>query len=592
MPSSTRYAPILTRVEDDLQALNTGSAGSTRTEMRMARPSPKTAAQHLVDALTIQGVDRVFCVPGESYLAVLDALHEHREDVQLIVCRHEGAAAMMAEADGKLTGRPGICMVTRGPGATNASAGIHVAHQDSTPLIVFVGQVARGQLDREAFQEIDYRRMFGQLTKWVAQIDRSDRVAEYISRAFSIAMSGRPGPVVLALPEDMLVETVELVAPAPVAAVEIHPSSAQLEEMRSLLAGAQRPLMIVGGSRWTADASAAVQVFAESNDLPVIASFRRQDRFDNSHPAYCGDIGLGANPKLVARVRAADLLLVVGAKLGEVPTGGYNLLQIPTPSQTLIHVHADADELGRLYTAALAINATPAALAARLGDIEPIPSPVWSEWRREARANYEAWQAPKPQPGKFDLGQAVLMMRDRLPEDAIFTNGAGNFSVWLHRFHRYRQLGTQLAPTSGSMGYGVPAAIAAKLRHPDRTVVCLAGDGDFQMSLQELSTAMQFGAAVLFIVVDNGIYGTIRMHQERHYPGRVSGTDMANPDFVTLAKAYGAHAEFVDRTEDFAEAFDRALAEKRTALIHVRVDPEALTPGQTLSQIRDQALSR
>jgi acetolactate synthase-1/2/3 large subunit len=434
--------------------------------------------------------------------------------------------------------------------------------------------------------------MFAGMTKWVAQIDRADRVGEYVAQAFAVATAGRPGPVVLAMPEDMLVERVDLPPARPVPSVEIHPSAEQLSRLRALLAEAERPLLIVGGSRWTAAAGAAVERFAAANDLPVVASFRRQDRFDNAHPGYCGDLGLGVNPRLRTRVRDADLLVVFGARLGEVPTGGYGLLDIPVPRQKLVHVHADAGELGRVYQPTLGINATPVAFAARLGELEPVVRPAWSAWRAESRQDYERWQVPPAQPGRFDLGEAVRAMSARLPPDTIFANGAGNFSVWLHRFHRYRRLGTQLAPTSGSMGYGVPAAIAARLRHPDRAVICLAGDGDFQMTLQELSTAAQHGAAVVFVVIDNGTYGTIRMHQERHYPGRVSGTDLFNPDFVALAKAYGAEAELIEATADFMPALERALACGRMALLHVRVDPEALTPAQTLTEIREEALRR
>ena len=447
-------------------------------------------------------------------------------------------------------------------------------------------------MDRGAFQELDYRRVFGQLAKWVAQIDHADRMHEYVARAFAVAMAGRPGPVVLALPEDMLVETAALPAPRPVEAPELRPSPAQMQDVAQLLGAAKRPLVVVGGSGWTPDAVARLEGFAAESELPVAASFRRQDRFDNAHPCYVGDFGLGANPKLHARFRDADLLLAIGARFGEIPSAGYQLLDIPTPRQPLVHVLPDPDEIGRLYAPTLGIVASPGGFATMLEHIGPLPAASWRTWRDEARADYEAWQTPKAQPGRFDLGQAVLWMRDTLPPDTIYTNGAGNFSVWLHRFHRYRGLGTQLAPTSGSMGYGVPAAVAAKLRHPDRTVVCLAGDGDFQLTMQELGTCLQHGVAVIFVVIDNGTYGTIRMHQERLYPGRVSGTDMVNPDFAALARAYGAHAEFVEETSAFGPAMERARASGRIALLHVRVDPEALTPDRTLSQIRGTQAQR
>jgi acetolactate synthase-1/2/3 large subunit len=553
--------------------------------------TPRTGARILVDQLQIHGADRVFCVPGESYLSVLDALSD-RNDIQTIVCRQEGGMAMMAEADGKLTGRPGICMATRGPGATNASAGLHVAMQDSSPMILFVGQIARGHREREAFQELDYRRMFGQLAKWTAEIDTADRIPELVARAFRTATSGRPGPVVLALPEDMLDETATVEDAPPYAPTESYPAASQLAELGRLLAGAERPLALVGGARWDEASWLALQRWAEANELPVAAVFRRQDRFDNEHRCYVGDVGIGINPALKQAIDAADLLIAIGCRLGDMTTGGYSLLEIPAPKQRLVHVHADPAELGRVFQPTLAINASPRGFAAGLAATERAASPGGSKWRAELRAAYETWQKPVDPPGALNLSVVVRALRERLPDDAIFTNGAGNFATWLHRFNRFRRLGTQAAPTSGSMGYGVPAAIAAKLRFPDRPVVAFSGDGDFMMTGQELATAMQFGANVVVLVVDNGMYGTIRMHQEREFPGRVHATALRNPDFAALAQAYGAFAATVERTEDFMPAFERALAAGKPALLHLKLDPEAITPRQTLSEIRAAALGR
>lgn len=547
-----------------------------------------TVAQHLVHALSIHGADRVFCVPGESYISVLDALADHRDKIDLVTCRQEGGAAMMAEADAKLTGCPGICMVTRGPGATNASAGLQVAFQDSTPMILLIGQVGLNFAEREAFQEIDYRRMFGQLAKWVGQIDNPARIQEFMARAFSVSMSGRPGPVVLALPEDVLTQTVEATPVVPRSPVEIYPSPAQIEQVGDLIGGAKRPLVVVGGSRWSEAASERLTRFADSFDLPVAAAFRRQDYFDNSHRCYIGDLGLGVNPKLAKRVRNADVVLALGSRLGEIASNGFKLFDIPTPRQALIHVLSDADELGRVYSPRLAINATPAAFTEALARLSPPDERPWRETLETARQEYGAWQTPRELPGEFNLGQAVVALRNAVPADTIFTNGAGNFSAFLHRFNRYRGFGTQLAPTSGSMGYGVPAAIAAKLRYPHRPVICLAGDGDFLMTGQELATARQYGAAAVFIVIDNGMYGTIRMHQERHYPGKVSGTMLENPDFVRLGEAYGARAELVERTEALLPAVESALSANELTLLHVKVDPEALSPGQTIAEIRGE----
>ncbi len=536
----------------------------------------------LVDQLVVHGADTAFCVPGESYLAVLDGLHA--SPINLITCRAEMGAANMADAYGKLTGRPGICLVTRGPGATQASVGVHTAFQDSTPLILLVGQVASDQVEREAFQEVDYRRMFGQMAKWVAQIDRVDRIPEYLARAFATATSGRPGPVVLALPEDMLAAESDIADAKPFHAVQPHPSGEQIERVRQLLTSAERPFVILGGGGWTADASRDVRTFLEENELAAGAAFRRQDALDNDSPSYVGDVGIGINPKLAARVREADVLLAISARLGEITTSGYTLLTSPTPAQTLVHVHPGAEELGRVYRPELPILSSPENFARAVRDLRV--EPRWRERTREARADYEEWQQPPQVPGDVDLAACMQELRERVPPDTIVTNGAGNFTVWVHRFWRWHVFPSQLAPTSGAMGYGVPAAVAAKVVAPGRQVVCFAGDGDFLMSSQELATAVQYDLPVLFVVVDNGMYGTIRMHQERHFPGRVVGTDLRNPDFAAYAESFGAHGETVTRTEDFAAAADRALASGKPAVLALKVDPEAITPRTTLSAIR------
>jgi acetolactate synthase I/II/III large subunit len=551
----------------------------------------RSGGQLVVDTLVAYGVDRVYCVPGESYLTVLDALHD-APGIETITCRQEGGAAMMAEADGKLTGRPGICMVTRGPGATNASAGLHVAHQDSTPMVLFIGQVDRGAMERGAFQEIDYRRMFGEVAKWVAQIDRADRVQEMVARAFAVATSGRPGPVVLALPEDMLDDVATAAELTPPRRLETYPSGEQMTEVAAGLRSAERPLVILGGTGWDQETCTAIRKFAEESGVPVAASFRRQDLFDNDHPNFIGDVGVGLNPKLRQRIEQCDLLLVIGSRLGEMVTGGYSMIAIPQPKQAMIHVLSGPEELGRVYQPALAINATPRGFAKGLEAISVKPKDSWRDWLSAGRAEYEAWQKPAAIPGSVQMGPIIHWLRAHLPDDAIITNGAGNFSVWIHRFFRFRTFGTQLAPTSGSMGYGYPAAVAAKIRHPDRAVVCVAGDGDFMMTGQELATAVQYGAGVIVILVDNGMYGTIRMHQERNFPARTVATDLKNPDFAILARAYGAHGETVERTEDFAPAFERAFASGLPAIIHVKIAQEAITPSQSISQIRAAALEK
>jgi len=552
---------------------------------------PRTGGEILVANLVAQGATHAFCVPGESFLAVLDALYGVRDRLQLVVCRQEGGAANMAEACGKLTGRPGIAIVTRGPGASNAAIGIHTAAQDSTPLILLVGQVGSDFADREAFQEVDYRRMYGSIAKWVAQIDRPERIPEYVARAYRVAMSGRPGPVVLALPEDMLAARVNCADVGRVEATPAAPTPAQIAAARALLATAARPLVLVGGSRWDAGAVAALQHFAECNALPVACAFRSQDLFDNRRANYAGDVGIGINPELAARVRGADVLLVIGERLGEMTTSGYTLLEAPVPAQALIHVHPGSDEPGRVYQPALAIVATPGSFLAAMNDAPPLDAGAWRAAAAAARTEYEAWQAPRPVPGALDLWQVVLWLDRRLPDDAILTNGAGNYSTWLHRLYRYRGFRTQLAPYSGAMGYGVPAAVAAKATDPRRMVVSWNGDGCFLMNGQELATAVQYGLAVIFVVIDNGMYGTIRMHQERVYPEHVYGTALVNPDFAALARAYGAHGETVTRTAEFAPAFERAVHAGKPALLHLKVDPQALTMNASLDTLRAQGLA-
>jgi acetolactate synthase-1/2/3 large subunit len=551
--------------------------------------STRTAGQILVANLIAQGADLAFCVPGESYLAVLDALYDARDRLRLIVCRHEGGAAYMAEAYGKLTGRPGIALVTRGPGASNAAVGLHTAAQDSSPMILFVGQVGGEFADREAFQEIDYRRMYGSSVKWVAQIDRADRIPEYVARAFRVAQSGRPGPVVLALPEDMLSGSAAVDDAARVEPTVLHPGPGSIAALRARLEKAQRPLVLVGGSGWSERACADIARFVADNDLPVACAFRNQDLIDNRDGHYAGDVGIGPNPKLAARMRDADLLLVIGERLGESVTSGYSLLSVPDPSQALIHVHPGADEVGKVYQPALAIAASLPEFCAALAEMPPIAAPAWAGAAAQAHADYLSWQDPRPMPGELDLWRVVGHLRERLPEDAILVNGAGNYATWLHRLYRYPRYRTQLAPYSGSMGYGVPAAIAAKAVNPQRFVLSWNGDGCFLMNGQELATAVQYGLGIVFVVVDNAMYGTIRMHQEKQYPARVYGTDLANPDFAALARAYGAHGETVSRTAEFEPAFERALAHGGPALLHLRIDPQAITMNATIDELRAQS---
>jgi acetolactate synthase I/II/III large subunit len=545
----------------------------------------RSGGQVLVDQLVLHGAELAFGVPGESYLAVLDALHD--APLRLVVTRHEGGAANMAEAYGKLTGRPGVCMVTRGPGATHASNGVHTAFQDSTPMLLLIGQVARDTVGREGFQELDYRAMYGAIAKWATQVDSAERLPEIVARAFAVATSGRPGPVVLALPEDMLTDPVA-VSDAPAhRPVGPAPAAADMARLGELLAGAVAPLAIVGEGGWSARAGADIAAFAEAQALPVAASFRCQDYVDNASPAYAGHAGLAMDPALARRIREADLLVAIGGRLGEIPTDGYTLVRPGVPTQRLVHVHPDPDELGAVYQPALAIVSGLEAFAAAARALEPAGAAARTGLLEAARGEYERNLGDvRELPGPLQLSAVMAALRERLPAEAILTNGAGNFSVWAHRYYEFHRYPTQLAPRSGSMGYGVPAAIAAKAVHPDRPVVCLTGDGDFLMTGQELATAVQEELGIVVLVVNNAMYGTIRMHQERHYPGRVVGTDLRNPDFVAYAHAFGAHGALVERSEDFAAALDEALACGRPAVVELRVDPQAITPRQTLDEIR------
>ncbi len=549
----------------------------------------RSGGRILAEQLRIHGVEFAFGVPGESYLALLDGLYDIPE-IRYVICRQEGGAAMMAEAYGKLTGKPGVCMVTRAPGATNASPGLHIGFQDSTPMVVLVGQVGRAMMEREAFQELDYRRMFGQMAKWVAQIDQADRIPEMVSHAFHLATSGRPGPVVLALPEDMLRERSAAPDAAPYKRVQAHPGAADMARLAELLAGAERPFVILGGGGWSAGAVADMRAFVEANALPVGTSFRCADRLDNSHANYAGIVGIGLDPKLERRIKDADLLLVVGARLGEITTGGYQLIDIPRPKQTLVHVHPGSEELGRVYQGELLINSGMAEFAAAAKALAPVDAAPWAEATAAAHRSYLESLEPKAIPGELQMGEVMAHLRETLPPEAIVTNGAGNYAAWPNRFYQYRAYPSQLGPTSGSMGYGTPAAVAAKLVYPERPVVAFAGDGCFLMNGQELATAVQHDLGIIVLVVNNGMYGTIRMNQERAYPGRVFGTDLKNPDFAALARAYGAHGETVARTEDFAPAFARALHAEGPSVLELRVDPEALTPNASISEIREAAM--
>jgi acetolactate synthase-1/2/3 large subunit len=550
----------------------------------------RSGGEVLVDQLVAQGVQHVFCVPGESYLAALDAFHDR--SIPVTICRQEGGAVMMAEAVGKLTGRPGVAFVTRGPGATNGSPGLHIARQDSTPMIMFVGQIARDMREREAFQEIDYRAAFGSIAKWATEIDDPARIPELVSRAFYTATSGRPGPVVMALPEDMLVERVSVADALVADPVETWPGLNDMSRLQKMLWAAERPIMLLGGSRWSDAATAAVARFAERFAVPVVTTFRRTHLFDATHPCFAGDIGVGPNPKLVARIKAADLVILVGGRLSELPSQSYTVLDIPNPKTSFVHVHPGAEELGRVYRPDLGINASPTAFAAALEGLQPPNEIRWRGETKTARDDYVAWtEKPTAMPGSVNVGEIMVWLRDVLPPDSILTNGAGNFSGWLHRFYRFRRSGVLLAPTSGSMGYGVPAAVAAKRLYPERTVFCIAGDGDFLMNGQEFATAVQYDLPIIIAVVDNGMYGTIRMHQEREYPGRVIGTALRNPDFAAYARAFGGWGATVEKTADFAPAFKAAQESGKPAILHLKIDPEGITTSTTLSAIREKSIA-
>ncbi len=564
------------------------------TPMNNANPTPRSGGHLVADALITHGVDTAFGVPGESYLGVLDGLYSHRNDFRFVICRQEGGAAFMAESYAKLTGKPGVCLVTRGPGATNAAIGVHTAHQDSSPMILLVGQVGNDFVEREAFQELDYRRMFGPMAKWVAQIDDAARVPEYMAHAFQVATSGRPGPVILALPEDMLSAMANVAEAKPYRAVQSHPGAADMVRVAELLASAERPFVIAGGFGWTRDAARQLREFAEANHLPVGCAFRFQDCMDNGHPNYAGDVGIGINPKLFARVKNADVVLCIGARLGEMTTSGYTLFDVPLPKQKLIHVHGDPTELGRVYQAEVMIASGVAEFCAMLPSMKRTSSDLTS-----VKADLSAWQSEPPlyakrtEPAKLNLWQVVQTLKRLAPSDAIITNGAGNFATWAHRFWPYAGIETadksQLAPTSGAMGYGVPAAVMASIVAPERTVINFAGDGDFLMTSQELATAVQYGGAPICIVFNNGMYGTIRMHQEREHPSRVYGTQLMNPEFAKYGESFGGKGFTVTTNAEFDVAFAAALTHTRTAkkpvVIELKVDPQDLTPGATLDAI-------
>jgi acetolactate synthase I/II/III large subunit len=547
----------------------------------------RSGARILVDQLVVHGVDTAFCVPGESYIAVLDALRD--APIRLVVARHEAGAANMAEAYGKLTGRPGICFVTRAPGATHAATGVYTAFQDSTPLILFVGQVPLEHRGREAFQELDYTDAFGALTKLAIEVEGAEQFPEVTARAFQTAVSGRPGPVVVALPEDVLSVAADVEDAAQFSPARAAPSPEDLARVRGLLRAVERPLVVVGGGGWSATAATDLQVFAEASALPVAASFRRQDYIDNTSPCYAGVLTIGHDASLARRLREADLLLVIGSRLGDIATRGYTTLEPPRTPQTLVHVHADPEELGRVFQPDLPIVAGSAEFLAAARALEPVDGSHRAAWVESAHADFLTSLRHERGPGDLDVGDVMEHLRERLPGDAILTNGAGNYTVWCHRFYSFSRYRTQLAPCSGAMGYGIPAAIAAKVVHPERTVVCVSGDGDFLMSGHELAAAVQEELPIVVLVVNNGMYGTIRMHQERLFPGRVVATDLANPDFAAWAEAFGAYGEVVLRSEDFPEAFERALEQNRPALLELRVDREAITPRQTISQIRAEA---
>jgi acetolactate synthase-1/2/3 large subunit len=554
--------------------------------------TPRSGGQVVVDQLVIHGADLVFCVPGESYLPVLDALYDARERIRLINARHEAGAANMAEAYGKLTGRPGVALVTRGPGACHAAIGVHTAAQDSTPMVLLVGQVERTSAEREAFQEVDYRQMFAPLAKWVAQIDRAERIPEYLARAFHVATSGRPGPVVVALPEDMLSDEVAVDDAAPYVALQPAPDAADIVRLRALLEAAHRPLLVVGGSRWTDAACAQLQAFAEAWDLPTAAAFRRMDMIDNASPVYAGDFGLAPVPSLPARMREADLVIAVCTRLAGLSTQHYTALEAPPPRPALVHIYPDADEIGRVYRPLLGIVAGPAGIAAALAGVRPEAPPRWSAWTRAANADYLANLEPSPYDGALDMGRALADLRGRLPRDAIVTLDAGNHTGWPMRYLSFGRPGRLIGPISGAMGYSAPAAVAASLAYRDRLVVGFVGDGGFLMSGQEIATAVQHGARPVLAVFNNASYGTIRMHQEREYPGRTIATELVNPDFAALARAYGAHGELVVKTAEFLPAFERAVASGRPAILELRTDPQRINTRTTLAAMRAAAAKK
>ncbi|BDV37515.1 thiamine pyrophosphate-binding protein [Methylocystis bryophila] len=556
----------------------------------LGTPMRSTAARALVDQLMIHGVDHVFCVPGESFLSVLDALYER--SLATTIFRNEGGASMAAEAYAKATGRPGVCFVTRGPGAANAFAGVHVARHDSDPLILFIGQVKRSVKDREAFQEVDYRAMFGGHTKWTAEIDDSRRIPEYLSHAFQVACSGRPGPVVLSLPCDMLEEEVAASFTPRYLEIETAPASEDMARLAALIEQSVRPALVLGGTRWDEGSRAQVREFAEAFDLPVATSYRRAPLFDALHRCYVGDLGLNANPSLVERLRNSDLVIVLGGRLGEIPSQGYRLFDIPTPQTAFVHVFPQPEEFGRVYAPTLAIHSSPRAFARALRELTPPTSRPWRDETARAHEEYLRFSSSFAPSGDVDLARVIIWLRENIPAEAVICNGAGNYASWLHRYYRFRRFATHIAPTSATMGYGVPAAIALQRLHPERLIVSLAGDGDFLMNGQEFATAAQYRLPIVFIICDNASYGTIRMHQEANFPGRVIGTDLLNPDFASYARAFGGWGALIERTDDFPSAFAQARESGLPSILHLKIDPDRITPTATLSDIRRAALSR
>ena len=546
----------------------------------------RSGGQVLVDQLRIHGVDTVFCVPGESYLTVIDALHDAQNEIKTVACRQEGGATNMAEAYGKLTGKPGVAMVTRGPGACNGSIGVHTAMQDSTPMVIFIGQVARDQEYREAFQEVDYHKFYGAICKEVVQIDSADRVPELVSQAFHVAASGRPGPVAVSIPEDMQRDMVDVGDARPFQTVRPEVGPKAMGAFRGHLASAERPLMILGGAGWSEQACSDIKAFAEANVIPVAASFRCQDLFDNMHANYVGELGTSASPKLAQRVKDADLLIVVGSRLGEMTSGGYSLVNLPVPQQKLVHIYMDSSEMGRIYEPDLAIVGSMESFAAAARDMEPVACGKWGDWMRQAHQDYLDNLEPSLEMSGVDMHEVMNILNAKLPDDAIITNDAGNFSGWAQRFYRYRGFRTQLGPTSGAMGYGIPAAISARLVRPGTPVVCFVGDGGAMMSGQEVATAMQYGSDPIILVINNNSYGTIRMHQERDYPDRALATTLVNPDFAKWAESFGGYGAVVERTEDFESIFDAAMSAGRISVIEIRVDLETITTRTTLDKIR------